>query len=203
MTSSRSSEELTAAIVSVSKRRWRADSSTLRLRPSAQSRRLAASCRCMTGCLSSTSLAAFSLVSALVVFWTIGTSPATSTGSASRSAISALPCPRTCSWASGRSARSSSVSGWRSSVTSTRSGTGGSRSRLCSKRIATELGRRGGNAFGEAAKAAGRLSSEDAARSRASSCGRCSSGPPRDHAPGAVFLGVLLILIDMIYKPGA
>ena len=71
MTSSRSSEELTAAIVSVSKRRWRAT------RPRCDcahplSRVVGSLVSLYDWLLFLHVLAAFSLVSALVVFWTMG-----------------------------------------------------------------------------------------------------------------------------------
>ena len=69
--------------------------------------------------------------------------------------------------------------------------------------IATELGRRGGNTFGEAAKLAGRLSAEGRGDESSVELRTLLQDRRAIMLQALSSLGVLLILIDMIYKPGA
>jgi hypothetical protein len=69
--------------------------------------------------------------------------------------------------------------------------------------IATELGRRGGNTFGEAATLAGRLSSEGRGEEPSVELRTLLQDRRAIMLQALSSLGVLLILIDMIYKPGA
>jgi uncharacterized membrane protein len=69
--------------------------------------------------------------------------------------------------------------------------------------IATELGRRGGNTYGEAAKLAARLSSEGRGEEANVELRTLLQDRTAMLLQAGSSLGVLLILIDMIYKPGA
>jgi hypothetical protein len=69
--------------------------------------------------------------------------------------------------------------------------------------IATELGRRGGNTFGEAAQLAARLSSEGRGDQPSAELKTLLQNRNAILLQALSSLGVLLILIDMIYKPGA
>lgn len=69
--------------------------------------------------------------------------------------------------------------------------------------IATELGRRGGNTYGEAAKLAARLSSDGRGDETSVELRTLLQDRRAMLLQALSSLGVLLILIDMIYKPGA
>jgi uncharacterized membrane protein len=69
--------------------------------------------------------------------------------------------------------------------------------------IATELGRRGGTTYGEAAKLAARLSSEGRGDAPSVELRTLLQDRTAMLLQAGSSLGVLLILIDMIYKPGA
>lgn len=69
--------------------------------------------------------------------------------------------------------------------------------------ISTELGRRGGTVYGEAAKLAARLSSEGRGDEASVELRTLLQDRRAMVLQALSSLGVLLILIDMIYKPGA
>jgi uncharacterized membrane protein len=69
--------------------------------------------------------------------------------------------------------------------------------------IATELGRRGGTVYGEAAKLAGRLASEGRGDEPSAELRTLLQDRTAMVLQALSSLGVLVILILMIYKPGA
>jgi uncharacterized membrane protein len=69
--------------------------------------------------------------------------------------------------------------------------------------IATELGRRGGTVYGEAAKLAARLSADGRGEEPNAELRTLLQDRRAMVLQALSSLGVLLILIDMIYKPGA
>jgi uncharacterized membrane protein len=69
--------------------------------------------------------------------------------------------------------------------------------------VSTELGRRGGKPFAEAANVAGRLSAEGRGEEPSSELRALLKDRNGAILTALSSLGVLLIAIDMIYKPGA